>query len=54
MQVFHAASPSTHLTRKVVSPRDNWYDHAMLLARTDYKPIHLDNPEDPFEARCSL
>ena len=27
------------------------YDHGMKLARTDYKPIDLNNPTDPLASR---
>ena len=47
-------SPTTNILHKIVSPRDNWYDHGMLLARTDYRPIDVDSPSDPYNGRVGM
>ena len=39
---------------KVISPRSNWYDYEMGMARIDYKPLDLEHEHhggDPFGGR---
>ena len=39
---------------KVISPRSNWYDYEMGMARIDYKPLDLEHDHhggDPFATR---
>jgi len=49
--IFHWRNPMTDSLLRIVTSRDNWYDHGMKLARTDYKPIDLNNPSDPLANR---
>ena len=41
---------------KVISPRSNWYDYEMGMARIDYKPLDLehDHHGDPFDNRAGV
>ena len=41
---------------KVVSPRNNWYDQEMQVARLDYKPLVLDheNHGDPYDSMVGV
>ena len=41
---------------KVISPRSNWYDYEMGMARIDYKPLDLehDHQGNPFENRAGV
>jgi len=41
--IFHYKNKETGRVRKIISPRNNWYDHGMRLARVDYKPIEFDH-----------
>merc|ERR1712123_44529 len=49
--VFHHKSPETGIIHKIISPRQNWYDHDMQLARVDYKPIDFGRHGNVFAGR---
>jgi len=39
----------------IIAPRSEWYDHDLLLSRTDYKPLDLENINmDPFDSKIGM